>query len=134
MTCSTLNCQTSSSCFSETKLTVVLHSSVTFCVYKGNPTIFSKNFYHSLKWLSGSLPVIQIIHWSSPGPPALNPAPFWGKGSPAGSTTERSLMFCFSFTFLHQEFRAASKDTKSRRVSQEEGKVPGKILPNQIHQ
>lgn len=96
---------------------MVLHSSVTFCVYKGNPTIFSKNvlpFPEMAQWFTPSHSDYPL---SSPGPPAPNPAPFWGKGSPAGSTTERSLMFCFSFTFLHQESGQHPKMQKQKSLS-----------------
>lgn len=96
---------------------MVLHSSVTFCVYKGNPTIFSKNFLPFPEMAQWFTPSHSDYPLSSPGPPALNPAPFWGKGSPAGSTTERSLMFCFSFTFLHQESRQHPKIQKQKSLS-----------------
>ena len=96
---------------------MVLHSSVTFCVYKGHPTICAKNvlpFPEMAQWFTASHSDHPL---SSPGPPAPSPAPFWGKGSPAGSTTERSLMFCFSFTFLHQESGQHPKMQKQKSLS-----------------
>ena len=51
-------------------------------------------------------------HWGQVLQPH-HPAPFGWKGSAAGSNTEKSLMFCFGFAFLHLESEQPQKTQKS---------------------